>query len=136
MSSNADYKKKYLSIAAVIVVFIVYSLIRAGHYVTVSNPSPNEIRMEAKAAREGGSGVGYLTLEDGQDIVITTDLREGSSVLVEVFIEGADGEPVQVYSDTFFVGETDTIDFTDGGEYAVRFTAHEGTTGRMTATIG
>ena len=129
-NSGGDYRRKYLIMGAIIVVFIVYSLIRAGHYVTVSSPSAGELRVEAKSANENASEVGYLTLEGGVEMVFTADLSAGS-LLTEVFVEGEDGEPVQLFGETYRGSDTGTFDVEEGGEYAVRVTASAGTTGTM-----
>ena len=132
MYSSKHCKQKYLVMAAVIVVFIVYSLIKAGHYVTLNSPSDNEIRVEAKASAEGGGGVGYLTLADGEGLVITADLSEGS-FLVEVFYNSGeeDAETEPIFTETFSSDDSSSYEL-EAGEYAIRVTAHEGATGTMT----
>ena len=132
-SSNGDYRRKYLIMAVIIVAFIVYSLVRAGHYVTLSSPSDNEIRVEAKDAAEGGSAVGYLELGDGQGMAITADLSE-NSIFVEVFVEDENGEAQEVFDETFAGNDSSSYELSPG-RYAVRVTAHEHATGTMTVVV-
>ncbi|MBQ1332416.1 MAG: hypothetical protein IIY36_05730 [Lachnospiraceae bacterium] len=122
-------KKFYLTMVALIAIFIIHGLINARHFVTMNTANIGEIRIEASDAKANQGGIGYLTLEDGQAIAITADMTE-SALLVEVFVEGEDGEAEGVYSESFSGTETEQLSL-PAAQYAVRITSEAGATGHL-----
>ncbi len=133
MRDFRNSKYKYPIMLALIAAFIIYGLVQARHFVTVSNPTGSQIRVEAHDAREGDGGVAYLEVGEGQSIsFVVTDMDSGS-LYVEVFpySEDAEGDIPALYTETFREVTESIIGF-EPGEYAVRATAVEGTTAKMT----
>ena len=114
-----------LLIAAAVIVFLMN---RPASVFAVDNGADGVVHVTAQNAGADSAGIGYVTLGEGQRIVIESALTDKSSVDVKVR-SGDSGE--ELFGGTFANFDAASFD-APAGEYSILITARQGTTGQLT----
>jgi len=85
------------------------------------------IKVTAENATEDSGGMGYITLEEEQLLMIDANFSENSSVEVKIMFE----EPYEVEIEEQIIGDEDKVLELPVGNYAIDISANEGTTGSL-----
>lgn len=117
-------------LAAALIGLILYLNNQPASKFAVENNEDNTVTVTAENAAKDASGMGYITLQEGQKIKIRSNMTEGSSMLVEIL-------PAEINAATKTLAE-ETITAVDiltyelpAGDYTVRITAHKGAKGTL-----
>lgn len=117
-------------LAAALIGLILYLNNQPASKFAVENNEDNTVTVTAENAAKDASGMGYITLQEGQKIKIRSNMTEGSSMLVEIL-------PAEINAATKTLAE-ETITAVDiltyelpAGDYTVRITAQKGAKGTL-----
>ena len=128
--------KKKLVIACIIVAIILAAIFAIVHFnqtssiFSVENGEDGNIAVTAQKAGKNASGMGYITLKDGQKLEVRTNLTDKSSIKIEVLPEKVDATTKVLMEEKFTSIDAREFEF-PAGKYTIRITAFEGATGTM-----
>ena len=120
-------------VAAVLVICgaIIYAATRPSSYFIVDNGDDGVITVTAQNAAKGSSGIGYITIAEGQEMEVRTNLTDNSSITIEVLPANVDATTKVLMEETFTAINADFYEL-PAGDYTIRITAKKGATGDMT----
>lgn len=120
-------------IAAVLVICgaIIYAATRPSSYFIVDNGDDGVITVTAQNAAKGSSGIGYITIAEGQEMEVRTNLTDNSSITIEVLPANVDATTKVLMEETFTAINADFYEL-PAGDYTIRITAKKGANGDMT----
>ena len=120
-------------VAAVLVICgaIIYAATRPSSYFIVDNGDDGVITVTAQNAAKGSSGIGYITIAEGQEMEVRTNLTDNSSITIEVLPDNMDATTKVLMEETFTAVNADFYEL-PAGDYTIRITAKKGATGDMT----
>ena len=129
-------KKKTLIITlcvavAVVAVLAAVLLNRAPSSLTIVNNEDGTVEVTAENAARGSGAIGYITLEDGQELKVRSYLTDGSSIKIEVLPANVDAATDVLFEETFTAVDVGSFEL-PAGDYTLRITAEKGATGSMT----
>ena len=90
-------------VAAVLVICgaIIYAATRPSSYFIVDNGDDGVITVTAQNAAKGSSGIGYITIAEGQEMEVRTNLTDNSSITIEVLPANVDATTKVLMEETF-----------------------------------
>ena len=120
-------------IAAVLVICgaIIYAATRPSSYFIVDNGDDGVITVTAQNAAKSSGGIGYITIAEGQEMEVRTNLTDNSSITIEVLPDNMDATTKALMEETFTAVNADFYEL-PAGDYTIRITAKQGATGDMT----
>lgn len=120
-------------IAAVLVICgaIIYAATRPSSYFIVDNGDDGVITVTAQNAAKSSGGIGYITIAEGQEMEVRTNLTDNSSITIEVLPDNMDATTKVLMEETFTAVNADFYEL-PAGDYTIRITAKKGATGDMT----
>ena len=120
-------------IAAVLVICgaIIYAATRPSSYFIVDNGDDGVITVTAQNAAKSSGGIGYITIAEGQEMEVRTNLTDNSSITIEVLPANVDAITKVLMEETFTAINADFYEL-PAGDYTIRITAKKGATGDMT----
>lgn len=120
-------------VAAVLVICgaIIYAATRPSSYFIVDNGDDGVITVTAQNAAKGSSGIGYITIAEGQEMEVRTNLTDNSSITIEVLPANVDATTKVLMEETFTAINADFYEL-PAGDYTIRITAKKGANGDMT----
>lgn len=120
-------------IAAVLVICgaIIYAATRPSSYFIVDNGDDGVITVTAQNAAKSSGGIGYITIAEGQEMEVRTNLTDNSSITIEVLPANMDATTKVLMEETFTAVNADFYEL-PAGDYTIRITAKKGATGDMT----
>ena len=120
-------------IAAVLVICgaIIYAATRPSSYFIVDNGDDGVITVTAQNAAKSSGGIGYITIAEGQEMEVRTNLTDNSSITIEVLPANMDATTKVLMEETFTAINADFYEL-PAGDYTIRITAKKGATGDMT----
>ena len=120
-------------IAAVLVICgaIIYAATRPSSYFIVDNGDDGVITVTAQNAAKSSGGIGYITIAEGQEMEVRTNLTDNSSITIEVLPANVDATTKVLMEETFTAVNADFYEL-PAGDYTIRITAKKGATGDMT----
>ena len=120
-------------VAAVLVICgaIIYAATRPSSYFIVDNGDDGVITVTAQNAAKGSSGIGYITIAEGQEMEVRTNLTDNSSITIEVLPDNMDATTKVLMEETFTAVNADFYEL-PAGDYTIRITAKKGANGDMT----
>ena len=126
--------KIFLIILLIIVVLAVISFITwINHTRSIFNVDNNEdgsISVMAQKAGKNASGIGYITLEEGQMLEVRSNLTDSSLIKIEVFPENINATTKVLMEENFTAIDARKFEF-PSGKYTIRMTAIKKSTGSM-----
>lgn len=126
-------KKVIICSVAVIVITIIIAIIyfnQTSSIFSVENDDNGNIVVTAQKSGKNASGIGYVTLQDGQKLEVRSNLTDGSSIKIEVLPKNIDATTKVLFEETFTSIDTREFEI-PSGEYTIRITAKKGATGSM-----
>lgn len=140
--ASATLWKIIAAVCALIAIAIAglwfYSEHSSGHYFVVDNTEEGVHVLAANAAKYSSS-VGYVTIEEGDSLLVRSHLADNSSINIKVRFGEYDPEDSAFWSDDVIL-DVDAVTFTDTfyplepGSYAVLITAGKKATGEVILT--
>ena len=120
-------------IAAVLVICgaIIYAATRPSSYFIVDNGDDGVITVTAQNAAKSSGGIGYITIAEGQEMEVRTNLTDNSSITIEVLPANMDATTKVLMEEMFTAVNADFYEL-PAGDYTIRITAKKGATGDMT----
>ena len=120
-------------VAAVLVICgaIIYAATRPSSYFIVDNGDDGVITVTAQNAAKSSGGIGYITIAEGQEMEVRTNLTDNSSITIEVLPANMDATTKVLMEETFTAVNADFYEL-PAGDYTIRITAKKGATGDMT----
>lgn len=110
---------------------IIYAATRPSSYFIVDNGDDGVITVTAQNAAKGSSGIGYITIAEGQEMEVRTNLTDNSSITIEVLPANVDATTKVLMEETFTAINADFYEL-PAGDYTIRITAKKGANGDMT----
>lgn len=119
-------------IVAAIAIIVAWSN-QTSSFFRVENNDDNSISVTAQKASDESGGMGYITIAEGQELSVRSNMTDNSTVKIEVYPRETDAT-TKVLMEESFTG----IDFGSfelpAGEYTIRITAEKGAEGTMDIT--
>lgn len=133
-------KKKLLVTGLIVVVLAVIAIAVAisnhrSSIFTVENNDDGTIEVTAQNAAQDASGVGYITLEEGQMLMVRTTLTDHSTVGIEVLPAETDATTKTLLNEEFTAVDARHFEM-PAGRYTIRITARKGATGSISIWAG
>ena len=127
-------KKIFLIISLIVILLFVLCIIIWTNYTSsifnVENNEDGTIAVTAQKAGKNASGIGYITLEEGQKLEVRSNLTDNSTVKIEVLPENIDSTTKALMEETFTA--VDARDFElPSGKYTIRITVVKNSTGSI-----
>lgn len=127
--------KKILLIISLIVVVIaaIGITVWINHTSSVFNVENNEdgsIAVLAQRAAKNASGVGYITIEEGQELEVRSNLTDNSSIKIEVLPKNIDAITKVLMEEIFTAIDARKFEL-PSGDYTIRITVEKNATGSM-----
>ncbi len=128
-------KKKIAIICAVVVIIVmaISAIIyfnQTSSIFSVENKEDGSIAVTAQKSGESASGMGYITLEEGQKLEVRTNLTDKSSIKIEVLPKNIDATTKVLMEEKFTSVDAREFEL-PSGEYSIRITAKKNATGTM-----
>lgn len=126
-------KKVILCTIAVIVVVALIAVIyfnQTSSIFSVENGENGNIVVTAQKSGKDASGMGYITLHDGQKLEVRSNLTDNSSIKIEVLPKNIDATTKVLMEETFTAIDAREFEL-PSGDYTIRITAEKGATGSM-----
>ena len=126
-------KKVILCTIAVIVVVALIAVIyfnQTSSIFSVENGENGNIVVTAQKSGKDASGIGYITLHDGQKLEVRSNLTDNSSIKIEVLPKNVDATTKVLMEETFTAIDAREFEL-PSGDYTIRITAEKGATGSM-----
>lgn len=123
-------------ILCTIVVIVVAALIAVIYFnqtssiFSVENGENGNIVVTAQKSGKDVSGMGYITLHDGQKLEVRSNLTDNSSIKIEVLPKNIDATTKVLMEETFTAVDAREFEL-PSGDYTIRITAEKGATGSM-----
>ena len=123
-------------ILCTIVVIVVAALIAVIYFnptssiFSVENGENGNIVVTAQKSGKDASGMGYITLHDGQKLEVRSNLTDNSSIKIEVLPKNIDATTKVLMEETFTAVDAREFEL-PSGDYTIRITAEKGATGSM-----
>ena len=123
-------------ILCTIVVIVVAALIAVIYFnqtssiFSVENGENGNIVVTAQKSGKDASGMGYITLHDGQKLEVRSNLTDNSSIKIEVLPKNIDATTKVLMEETFTAIDAREFEL-PSGDYTIRITAEKGATGSM-----
>ncbi|MBR3511634.1 MAG: hypothetical protein IKN74_01575 [Clostridia bacterium] len=126
-------KKVKICICLVIIAAIICGLMfyfRSSSIFGVENDANGNITVVAQKAGKDASGMGYVTIQEGQKLEVRSNLTDGSSIKIEVLPKNIDATTKVLFEETFTAVDAREFEL-PAGEYSIRITAEKNATGTM-----
>lgn len=126
-------KKVKICICLVIIAAIICGIVFYQHSSSifgVENDANGIITVVAQKAGKDASGMGYVTIQEGQKLEVRSNLTEGSSIKIEVLPKNIDATTKVLFEETFTAVDAREFEL-PAGEYSIRITAEKNATGTM-----
>lgn len=126
-------KKVILCTIAVIIVVALIAVIyfnQTSSIFSVENGENGNIVVTAQKSGKDASGMGYITLHDGQKLEVRSNLTDNSSIKIEVLPKNVDATTKVLMEETFTAIDAREFEL-PSGDYTIRITAEKGATGSM-----
>ena len=128
--------KKNILIIILLVVAILIAIcffIRTNHTSCIFNVINNEdgsIAINAQKAGKNASGIGYITIEEGQKLEVRSNLNDNSSIKIEVLPKNIDATTKVLMEEIFTAIDAREFEL-PSGDYTIRITVEKNATGSM-----
>ncbi len=128
--------KKNILIIILLVVAILIAIcffIRTNHTSSIFNVINNEdgsIAINAQKAGKNASGIGYITIEEGQKLEVRSNLNDNSSIKIEVLPKNIDATTKVLMEEIFTAIDAREFEL-PSGDYTIRITVEKNATGSM-----
>lgn len=116
-------------IAAVIAIAIAVSNQRSS-FIRVDNNDDNTISVTAQKAAAESGGMGYITISEGQELYVRSNMTDHSTVRIEVLPRETDATTKVLMEESFTAIDAQYFEL-PAGEYVIRITAESGAEGTM-----
>ena len=126
-------KKVILCVAVAIVIAAIGVLLyfnQTSSVFSVENDEKGNIIVTAQRSGKGSSGMGYITIEDEQKFEVRSNLKDKSSIKIEVLPRNVDATTKVLMEETFTSIDAREFEL-PSGDYTIRVTAKKGATGTM-----
>ncbi len=128
--------KKKIIIGSIILILIIGIAIALFIFMTkestfkIETKSSNEVVVTTKNASKESGGVGYITLEEGQKIVVEANLEDKSTLKVEILPEKFDKNTKALKEKDFTKTDKEEYELA-AGAYAISVTSQNKATGNL-----
>ena len=102
-------------------------------FFAVENNDDGSISVAAQKAAEEAGGMGYITISEGQELYVRSNLTDNSTVRIEVLPRQTDATTKVLLEESFTGIDVRYFELPEG-EYIVRITAKKGAEGTMDIT--
>ena len=122
-----------LCVAVVMIVAVIGVLLyfnQTSSVFSVKNDEKGNIVVTAKKSGKDASGMGYITLKDGQKLEVKSNLTDNSSIKIEVLPRNVDATTKVLMEKTFTSIDAREFEL-PSGDYTIRVTAEKNATGTM-----
>ncbi len=116
-------------IALIIIAVFALTGMRSSLF-TVENNEDGSISVTAQKAADESGGMGYISIAEGQELKVRSNLTDDSSVTIEVLPKEVDAT-TKVLMEESFTGIDSRYFELPEGEYSIRVTAEKGAEGTM-----
>lgn len=126
-------KKVLIAVLLVIIVVAIIALIcfnRTSSIFGVENDENGNIAVTAQNSDKNASGMGYITLQEGQKLEVRANLTDSSLIKIEVLPKNIDATTKVLMEETFTSIDAREFEL-PSGEYSIRITAEKSSTGSM-----
>jgi len=118
-----------IAIIAIVIIAIILAN-RKSSFMKVDNKDDGTIAVVAQNAADKSSGLGYVTLEEGQKLNVRTNLTDNSTIKIEVLPSNIDATTKVLMEESFSAIDARSFEL-PSGNYTIRITAEKGTNGTM-----
>ena len=102
-------------------------------FFAVENNDDGSISVAAQKAAEEAGGMGYITISEGRELYVRSNLTDNSTVRIEVLPRQTDATTKVLLEESFTGIDVRYFELPEG-EYIVRITAKKGAEGTMDIT--
>ena len=122
-----------LCVAVVMIIAVIGALLyfnQTSSVFSVENDEKGNIVVTAQNSGAYASGMGYITLENEQKLEVRSNLKDKSSIKIEVLPRNVDATTKVLMEETFTSIDAREFEL-PSGDYTIRVTAKKGATGTM-----
>ena len=126
-------KKVLLIIAIVIITIAIVSIIilkNTSAIFIVESKDDGSVFVTAKKADENSSGIGCITLKDGQKLEVKSNLKDNNSIKIEVLPDSIESTSTILKEETIKGLDVREIEL-KSGDYIIRISAGKNATGTV-----
>ena len=128
-------KKIFIGAAAVVVIIgvvvaVMLLLNTQGSFLKIDNNDKGSVSVTAQNAGENSSGIGYVTIGDGQELEISSKLAGESKIKIEVYPSDVKDKENPLVDKEFTGTDYETFDLSEGS-YTAFIYAGKGATGSV-----
>ena len=116
-------------IAAVIAIAIAVSNQRSS-FIRVENNDDNTISVTAQKAPADAGGMGYITIAEGQELYVRSNMTDHSTIKIELLPAEIDATTKVLMEESFTAIDARYFEV-PAGKYTIRITAEKGAEGTM-----
>ena len=119
-----------LIVIIIAVILIIINFKQTSSTFSVENNDNGIIIVTAQKSGKNASGIGYITMKETQKLEVKANLKDKSSIKIEVFPKSEDTNQKILIEETFTSIETREFDL-PSGDYTIRITTKKSATGSM-----
>ncbi len=119
--------------AAAVIIAAVLLLNRRSSIFEIENKEDGSIHVLAQRADSKAGGIGYITIAEGQELYVRSNLTDNSSIKIEVFPGEAGAEADPLIEEVFTAVDARYFEL-PAGDYTVRISVQNRAEGSMTIT--